>query len=96
MIQVAAWTGMCIITLQRKSLSALMNLSAVGLLIADVVLFAFVAFRLPPEIGDIQSLPSRIREFGHVYYLSEYHDLDQIDQHNMTAPIFPTALFLKK
>jgi hypothetical protein len=96
MMQVALWTAICLVSVQRRWMNVVLMSCALCLLVADCAMLARFATQ-PPLLGSTAGpLPARVREFGHVYYGDRWGDYAAIDAGKMDLDIYPTAMFLKK
>jgi hypothetical protein len=96
MMQVAAWCAMCLVVTRARWCSVLLTICALALMSADGYLLAKLVTQ-PPQMGAVSSpLPTRLREFGHVYYGAHWGYYGNIEHHQMDQPIYPTALFLPR
>jgi hypothetical protein len=95
MIQIAVWTGVCLVSVRWQWLRV--GLVACGIVLATADCYELQAVAMqPPMVGSATQLPERVRDFGHVYYAHQAADYDAIEAGKMSVEIYPTAMFLEK
>lgn len=95
MLQLALWCGVLIVSAKKYSTQLAMSICATVLLVSNCILFTMVALRPAIEGSTSHSVPPHIRQFAHVYYAHAAADYNNLQQGQMDAPIYPTAMFLK-
>jgi hypothetical protein len=96
MMQVAVWTGMCVVTVRLLWLRRTLACCA-GVLLA-VNLFLLSAVASAPYLGGEAggALPASVRGFAHVYYTRRWDYYGSIVEGRMDRKIYPTAMFLRR
>ncbi len=96
MMQVAMWSGVCLVTTRHRWQGVLLAACGAVLLATNLYLGATVAMK-PPTQGEMAgSLPATLRQFGHVYYADRAGVYGQFEAGRMDLDIYPTAMFLRK
>jgi hypothetical protein len=95
MMQVAVWTGMCVVVANRSWLRRTLACCAGTLLAVNLFLVGTVArdAKMTGAVGG--SLPASARGFAHVYYTRRQDYYDSIAEGKMDREIYPTAMFLR-
>lgn len=94
MMQVAIWSGLCLLTVNRRWLSGLLTACVAVLLAANLWLMN-VAMMNPSARAADAGLPVRVRTFAHVYFTDRVSYPPAILDGQRDLPIYPTALFLR-
>jgi hypothetical protein len=96
MMQVAVWTGMCVVTARLLWLRRALACCAGALLAMNLFLLSTVA-NSPDMVGEAGGrLPASVRGFAHVYYTRRWDYYGSIVGGKMDRKIYPTAMFLSR
>jgi hypothetical protein len=96
MMQVAVWTGMCVVTAKGVLWRRTLACCAGSLLVMNLYLLSAVAS--DPKMAGATGgpLPASVRGFAHVYYTRRWDYYGSIVEGKMDRKIYPTAMFLSR
>jgi hypothetical protein len=96
MMQVAVWTGMCVVAIRQVWLRRTLTCCAGALLAVNLFLLGAVATAPQMEGAKGGALPTSVQGFAHVYYTRRWDYYGSIIDGKMDRKIYPTAMFLSR